>query len=336
MGSLALAGCALCLGAVVRADDEGGGEGGSSSGTWTPPAPANQDVRVRLDIVHSRPKKGGPATADVQLTNVGLSDQTNVQLALYVGDTSGAPVWAGTTDAASGASATVRVYPVFPAGTTALIATAVLSGGAVDENPGDNTYRVNLARGRHSADPQAGASIFAANCAMCHGADGSGASAPGIQRRSAGGVWAALREGEDGMPRFTNLSRRDARDIAAFLADPSVTPPAPPPSTVPGSTPDPAPAPTPAPSPTPTPTPTPAPTPTWSGQIQAIVTQNCGACHRGATAAAGVKLDTYANVSRNASQALSAIQAGRMPPGGRVPAAQVQAIQSWIAGGMPK
>lgn len=170
----------------------------------------------------------------------------------------------------------------------------------------------------------AGAAIYGSSCAVCHGADGGGASGPRVRGAGAGEVYAALREGEGGMPTFRNLSRKDARNIAAYLRNPG------------SATPAPSPTPAPTPSPAPSPAPSPNPAPTWKSDIQGIFQQNCGLCHSGAAAALKIRLDTYATASTNASRALSAIDAGRMPPGGRLPAAQVQAIRDWIAAGKPQ
>lgn len=192
-------------------------------------------------------------------------------------------------------------------------------GGGSGHKGGGSSKKANAA---------AGAAIWGSSCAVCHGADGSGGSGPRVSGAGAGDVYSALREGEGGMPTFRNLSRKDARNIAAFLRNPGAATPAPSPA--------PTPAPAPAPNPGPSPSPNPLPTPTWKTDIQGIFQQNCASCHSGAAAAMKIRLDTFSTASANAGRALSAIEAGRMPPGGKLPAAQVQAIRDWIAGGKPQ
>jgi mono/diheme cytochrome c family protein len=169
--------------------------------------------------------------------------------------------------------------------------------------------------GSGKGNPAAGGALWAASCAACHGADGGGGSGgPNVRGASARRVLESVREGEDGMPRFPGIGKRDARNLSAFLR---------------GGVPAPDPAPVPAPGPSP------STSVTYAGQIQAMLAQNCALCHSGKKASAGVRLDTHANASANASRALSSIEAGRMPPAGKIPAAQVQALRDWIAGGRP-
>jgi mono/diheme cytochrome c family protein len=228
-----------------------------------------------------------------------------------------------------------------------LLGTMVLAGLAVsfgtvvqaDDGGGDHEGRGGQGSparggggggGSGKGDPASGGALWAANCAACHGADGSGGSGgPGVRGASAGRILQAVREGEDRMPRFPGIGKRDARNISAYLNGGA---PAPDPTPVPDPTPTPAPTPT----PTPAPSQPPAATVTWSGQIQAMLSQNCALCHSGRKASVGVRLDTYANASANASRVLSSIEAGRMPPAGKLPASQIQALRDWIAGGRPQ
>jgi len=201
------------------------------------------------------------------------------------------------------------------AGLAATFATAVRAeseggdggGGGVPGQSGGGATGGNAA---------AGGVLFAGACAVCHGADGGGGSGgPNVRGASAGAVLSAVRAGEDGMPRFPGIGRAAARNISAFLRGGAGTP---------------------APTPAPAPSPGPSAPPTWKGQISAFFSQNCAACHKGAAAAMGVRLDSYATVSLNATRALSAIQAGRMPPGGSIAASQIQALNDWIAAGKPQ
>jgi len=62
---------------------------------------------------------------------------------------------------------------------------------------------------------------------------------------------------------------------------------------------------------------------------------NCTSCHGSAIATSGINLSTYASVKANAAQANTQIQAGNMPPGGGLSAADKQMFQSWVSAGEP-
>jgi cytochrome c553 len=165
------------------------------------------------------------------------------------------------------------------------------------------------------ASALAGGATYSANCASCHGATGDGTQlAPRVTDRSAHSLLEAMREGEDGMPRFPGLTATDAANIAAYLADPSA-------ATQPE---------------TPVPPADPGTTPTWTGQIKTLLQANCTACHSGTSAAKKIRFDGYLVASQNAAKALAAMQAGTMPPGGPLPAESVQLFADWIAGGKPQ
>lgn len=76
--------------------------------------------------------------------------------------------------------------------------------------------------GEGVGDPERGATIYAASCAACHGASGLGtASGPSLADEVAEEgdeeLAETIREGEDGMPPFPNLSERDLADLIAWL-----------------------------------------------------------------------------------------------------------------------
>jgi mono/diheme cytochrome c family protein len=176
---------------------------------------------------------------------------------------------------------------------------------------------------------RAGAATFASNCAACHGATGTGGtSGERVAGEDAHELYEAMQEGEDDMPRFLDLTYDDAKNMAAYLHDPAAAseplpgdPPVTPPPVDPPADPPAGPAPV---------------TPTYRGAVKAILDSACAACHQGANAPARVRLDSFTAASASASASLSAVQAGRMPPGGPLPAAQVQVIADWIAGGKPQ
>ncbi|RMH67646.1 MAG: cytochrome c, partial [Actinomyces sp.] len=75
-------------------------------------------------------------------------------------------------------------------------------------------------------DPDAaerGAGVYAASCAVCHGADASGASGPSlvgvVARDGAAAVEAVIRAGRGAMPAWQNrLGDDEIADLLAYLA----------------------------------------------------------------------------------------------------------------------
>jgi len=182
-----------------------------------------------------------------------------------------------------------------------------------------------------------GAKIWMPLCSGCHGADGTGGTIDeNISDEDAGDILEAVREGEEpegddpGMPRFPDIDWADAQAIAAFLRNPDVTVPTDPPPT------DPPPTDPPTDPPTTDPPTTPPAAPTYSGQVAAILSKACVACHTGTSAAAKVRLDNYSNASANATKSVNAIASGKMPPGGSFPAGDLQVLRDWIAAGTPR
>jgi mono/diheme cytochrome c family protein len=70
-----------------------------------------------------------------------------------------------------------------------------------------------------SGDTSSGASLYAANCASCHGADAQGGSGPNIAGiGDSAGVIDTILNGTEGMPGFaSSLSDTDVSDILAYL-----------------------------------------------------------------------------------------------------------------------
>jgi mono/diheme cytochrome c family protein len=319
-------GLALVARGPVLAESEGGDDDGGGPAVPSVVRPVH-DVACTLRVDASGAAGGGSGiTTKLVVKNKSRKREPNVQVSIFANAPVGAPLWTGTLDlkAHRRRSQTVHVDP--PPGTTSLVAVAACDD---DDNPGNNIAGVEVPEGDDdgpagtpvppaaNASALAGAATYAANCASCHGADAKGTQfAPPILHRSAGSVLEALREGEDGMPRFAGLTSADASNLAAFLADPSA-------ATQPG---------------TPIPPPPSGTAPTYTGQIATLLQANCVVCHSGASASGStvtgpVQLDSYVNASKNASLALAALQGGIMPPGGALPASSVQLFSDWIAGG---
>ena len=297
-------------------DEHGGGRShhqGGSGGRGHHQRLAD-DVNLRMTLAH---RTGASPEARISVRNRGTNDQSNVLLQVFSDSTGGALLWSTTVSLAKGRSADFRTTIAPAADVLAVVATATLSG-AVDAFPSDNTVSVPLGRGGQSGDASLGASLYSTNCASCHGADARGtASGPWIRGRSAGDVNEAIHEGEDGMPTFPFLSWEDARRIAVFLQNPdAVTPPPPPPTTPP---PPPGSA-----------------APTYSGSVKALLDSRCVGCHDNRSPGSGLRFDSYATASSNASSGLAAVKAGRMPKGGTLTAAEVKLLQDWVTGGTPK
>ncbi len=73
------------------------------------------------------------------------------------------------------------------------------------------------------ADIQAGSAIFAANCSMCHGANGEGGVGPNLhkiaQRRTLAGTIAFIENPSGGMPKLfpSTLSADQVREVATYI-----------------------------------------------------------------------------------------------------------------------
>jgi cytochrome c oxidase cbb3-type subunit III len=111
----------------------------------------------------------------------------------------------------------------------ACAAAAVAVGAAVDA-------RGQSPRPSSAADIAAGKKIFAAQCALCHGADGAGGSGPSLRVRvlrhapDEAALLEVIREGIDDtpMPSFVwALSDRSVRQTAAYVRSLGRTPPVP-------------------------------------------------------------------------------------------------------------
>lgn len=70
-----------------------------------------------------------------------------------------------------------------------------------------------------TGDEGDGATVFADNCAVCHGADGSGGSGPNIQGEDElEEVIGVVLSGEEEMPSFDgDLSDQEIADVAAYV-----------------------------------------------------------------------------------------------------------------------
>ena len=299
---------------LAETEDEGGDDG------FQPVVRPQHDVACNLRLpADAVVTPGATVPAKLVVKNRGRRRES-VGLAVYANWPVGTPLWTDTVSLRGHAKRTKHVEIQVPEGTTSLVAVATCDD---DANPGNNidSEHVGGDDGGTTTPPPAsgyalaGAATYATNCASCHGVDGRGTSlAPNILHRSTSDILEAMREGEEGMPRFPAMTSTDARNLAAYLADPAaatppVTPPAPPPTGT---------------------------TPTYTGQVKSLLDSSCVVCHTGANAPKSIRLDTYANASKNAAAALAAMQAGTMAPGNPVPASSVQLFADWIAGGKPQ
>jgi mono/diheme cytochrome c family protein len=73
--------------------------------------------------------------------------------------------------------------------------------------------------GTLEGDPVAGEAVFASNCAICHGADGTGGSGPDVTGQSdEAEVVEVVENGEGDMPGFVDsLTEQEIADVAAFV-----------------------------------------------------------------------------------------------------------------------
>ena len=272
----------------------------------------DNDVRVSLKI---RGKRQSQVRVEIKVKNRGRLDQSDLHVVLHDGDPT-VPIWTEDLALESGHRMKYRFRLDRDAVGDVLTAECG-SPHADDETPDDNEDSDTVTPGTPSTPSAAerGRDLYLPLCSACHGDDGRGGTVDeNIARESWDEFVEAFREGEDGMPTFPSLTSNDARDIVAYLRDPdAVGPPAPPPAPV-----DPPPADT---------------TPTYGTHVKPILDANCIACHGSGFASAGIALHSYAAASQNASATLSSIQAGRMPPSGPLPTADVETIRRWIDGG---
>ncbi len=313
---------------------------------------AAHDVTLKLKVAKGgRVSPGGRISTRLVVKNRGRTIEPAITMSIFADTPTGTPLWTENLSLGGKRQKTKSVELDVPAGTTELIAVADCDD---DENPGNNMDGAAV----HDSDDHdsddgdeddhddgdsgtvtppllsevlAGASTYATNCASCHGVLGDGGtSGERLVGEDAHELLEAMREGEDGMPKFVDMTWQDAQNLAAFLVDPSAAT-APPATTPPTTTP-----PTTTPPTTPPTTTPPAATPTYTGTIKAILDTSCVVCHKGTKAAAKIRLDSFSASSTSASKALTAMRNGRMPPGNPLPAATVQLFADWIAGGKPQ
>ncbi len=68
-------------------------------------------------------------------------------------------------------------------------------------------------------DASAGESLYASNCAACHGAMGEGGSGPRVSGESTDETIEACLSGPDDMPSYAQWSDQDLADVAQFVAE---------------------------------------------------------------------------------------------------------------------
>jgi len=299
---------------LAETEDEGGDD--NSEDVVRPEHDVSCNLRLPADVPVT---PGSTVATKLVVKNRSRRREPSVALSVFANSPTGTPLWTGTVSLRGHGRRTKHLEILVPEGTTSLVAVATCDD---DGNPGNNIDSEHVGDDDGGTAPPpvsgyalAGAATFATNCASCHGVDARGTSlGPNIVHRSASDILDAMREGEEGMPRFPEMTSTDARNLAAYLADPAA-------ATAPGTPPEPPPAGT---------------TPTYTGQIKALLDSSCVVCHTGANAPKGIRLSSYATASTNASAALTAMQGGAMPPGNPLPASSVQLFADWIAGGKPQ
>lgn len=74
-------------------------------------------------------------------------------------------------------------------------------------------------------------------------------------------------------------------------------------------------------------------TATFAYQFGNLIETNCLDCHGGGVTAGGVNLSNYNAVFQNRNAAYTAMNSGRMPPSGKLSAAQIASFKAWIDAG---
>ena len=275
---------------------------------------ADNDVRVQLKV---RGKRGADLRVRLTVKNRGQLEQSDLEVILHDGDPQN-PLFREVISLSPGKRQKFRLK-LDPDDVGDVLTASCYGAHEEDDRPDDNEVSETITSGTPTDASAAarGRSIYVPLCSGCHGADGRGGS---VDENIAREPWhefvEAFAKGEDGMPLFPNLNSRDARDIVAYLRDPSaVTPP----PTTPPTTPPPA-----------------GTSPTYKQNVKRVLDSQCAACHGKRSPAGGITLSSYSSSSRNASAALAAITARRMPPNGSVSTIDQQTIRDWITGGKRK
>jgi mono/diheme cytochrome c family protein len=270
----------------------------------------DHDVRVQLKV---RGKRRARLRIEVKVKNRGRLDEERLHVVLHDGDPDD-PVWSKDLDLDSGKRKKFRFR--IEREDVGGVLTAELHDAGSDDEPIEDSEDVTPGTSSDANAAARGRDLYVPLCSGCHGDDGRGGTVDeNIARESWDEFVEAFREGEDGMPTYPALASRDARDIVAYLRDPSAAtlPPPPPVEPPPANT-----------------------TPTYTQHVKSILDRRCASCHGSSFPAAGIALDTYGTASRNASASLASIRAGRMPTSGSLPTTEIETIAAWVAGGLPE
>jgi mono/diheme cytochrome c family protein len=68
----------------------------------------------------------------------------------------------------------------------------------------------------------------------------------------------------------------------------------------------------------------------YKTQIQPLLKTNCVTCHGPTVQNMGVRVDTYANLSKSLSAVTDVLVNGAMPPSGQLADADCQTFQNWV------
>jgi len=198
-----------------------------------------------------------------------------------------------------------------------------------------NTPSESLAANKIIQKAVDGKALYDANCLGCHGTGGKGtASAPAIRKKGLGDFLEAVRKGEEGMPTFPNLTKKNISAIKYYLVHPkqaetttttttTTTTSSSTTTTNTGSS-----------STTTTTTSgtttTIASAPTYTNAVKAILDTKCISCHGGAISP---NLTTYSGAYAANNLIKLVVDNGSMPTSGPLSAANVATIDAWVAGG---
>lgn len=138
------------------------------------------------------------------------------------GEGNAAPIGGGSAEPVTSTEAPALSSPA-PATSSEAPATSSEAPATSSEAPAGSTAATAGSSSAEAGDDSAGKTVFAANCASCHGADGTGGVGPDLTSLAAAAdpavVAKQVKNGGTIMPAFAGrLSDQEIQDVAAYVS----------------------------------------------------------------------------------------------------------------------